>query len=114
MGIFHVFLNCTNGTKSRKAQHIRELMIGTIIWLFKLRFEKMLDVRTHTSIATDGAASNQTQQQQQEAPASQQQSENSRRESMKEKTKFLTSSVAGLFTKLNKKDKKKVRKWFFN
>ena len=85
------------------------------IWLFKLRYEKVRDARMHSSAATDGAASNQTQQQQQEASATQQQNENSRRESMKEKTKFITSSVAGLFTKLNKKDnKKKVSKLLCN
>ena len=28
MGFFHVFLNCTNGTKSSKASHISQSYLG--------------------------------------------------------------------------------------
>ena len=47
MGVFHIFLNCTNGTKSRSAPHIHVLLIdfNTIVLINfygKFRFMKTL------------------------------------------------------------------------
>ncbi|XP_057313063.1 uncharacterized protein LOC130654488 isoform X1 [Hydractinia symbiolongicarpus] len=70
----------------------------------KLRFEKMLDGKLHR-----GSQQAETPIQKPVAPSIQQPSNisSSPRGSVKEKTKFLTSSIAGVFNKLNKKDNKK-------
>lgn len=75
----------------------------------KLRFEKMLDgrVRRTPSTSQDATDGDVPQKPTQQPDAQQPASSALSRDTVKEKTKSLTSSIAGVFTKLNKKDNKK-------
>lgn len=82
------------------------------IFNLQLRFEKMLDgrVRRTPSTSQDATDSDVPQKPTQQPDTQQPASSALSRDTVKEKTKSLTSSIAGVFTKLNKKDnKKKVR-----
>ena len=35
MGVFQVFLNCTNGTKSRNSSHIKDIEVNDVLLLFQ-------------------------------------------------------------------------------
>lgn len=74
----------------------------------KLRFEKMLDIKIHNSpLTSQDTPTPPPTTKQQPAPVIEQQTESSRKDIMKEKTKYLASTITGVFTKLNKKDNKK-------